>query len=56
MMRAHNELRVITTQPHLIDEPEALDQIAAIAGQWFTDWFRSPAPEDVPGAEELPAP
>ena len=44
MMRARNELRVIPADSHLIEEPGAVEQVADLAGRWFSDQFAAPHP------------
>lgn len=56
MMRAHNELLVVATEHHLVEEPDALKLTSDAAGQWFADWFASPPPEPIHGTEELRPP
>ena len=38
-LRCPNELEVIPGATHLFEEPGALEQVAALAAAWFTEWF-----------------
>ncbi|HWF18711.1 MAG TPA: alpha/beta hydrolase [Verrucomicrobiae bacterium] len=42
-MRCEKELRVIPGATHLFEEPGALEQVAAMAAEWFERHFANPA-------------
>ena len=42
-MKVSAELRIIPTATHLFEEPGTLEQVAELAGQWFSDHLASPA-------------
>ena len=43
MLTCENRLAVIPGATHLFEEPGALEQVADLAGDWFTAHFTMPA-------------
>jgi dienelactone hydrolase len=40
-MKCPKEIRIIPGATHLFEEPGALEDVAALAAEWFGKWFRS---------------
>jgi putative phosphoribosyl transferase len=51
-LRCENRLAVVPGATHLFEEPGALEEVARLATQWFTDHLRPGAPES-PGTPGL---
>ena len=44
LLRCENRLAVIPKATHLFEEPGALEQVADLAGDWFTSHFTPVSP------------
>jgi dienelactone hydrolase len=43
-LRCDKDLRIVPGATHLFEEPGTLEQVAALASDWFTRWLRTPFP------------
>lgn len=47
LLRCEKSLKIVTGATHLFEEPGTLDQVAELAGNWFRQHLKKPAPADV---------